>query len=213
MSSVFAVFCRMPRINCDIQPSAMRNRIMLIPPRRGRRGGVWLFADGGLFGVEVDELVEGALADGAECFAGVGAHAAVVGGSEHAFFAVTGAFVEAYAFYLRLYHILPLGAEIHLICDVFLPRFYFWTVYFGVAVLVFVGESAEAVAELMHYHGAEVAMVCCGECVVVVDASAAIFVGVGEDDEVFVHHTGYCVVHFLEACGGEVAVAIECAEV
>ena len=135
-----------------------------------------------LFGVEVDKLVDGALAYGAELFAGVGAHAAVFGGSEHAFVGVSGAFVEAYTFHLIFYHILPLGAEIHLIGDVFLPRFYFWTVYFGVAVLVFVGESAEAVAELMHYHGAEVAMVCCGKGVIVVDASAAIFVGVGEDD-------------------------------
>ena len=135
-----------------------------------------------LFGVEVDKLVDGALAYGAELFAGVGAHAAVFGGSEHAFVGVSGAFVEAYAFHLIFYHILPLGTEIHLIGDVFLPWLYFRAIYARVAVWVFVGESAEAVAELMYYHWAEVFVMCCGEGIVVVDASAAIFVGIGEDD-------------------------------
>ena len=166
-----------------------------------------------LFGVEIDKLVDSALAYGAELFAGVGAHAAVFGGSEHAFVGVSGAFVEAYAFHLILYHILPLGTEIHLIGDVFLPWLYFRAIYARVAVWVFVGESAEAVAELMHYHGAEVFVMCCGKGVIVVDASAAIFVGIGEDDKVLIHHSGYGVVHFLEACGGEIAVAVECAEV
>ena len=94
-----------------------------------------------------------------------------------------------------------------------LPRFHVGVVGFGVAVGVFVGKSAKAVTEFVHHNRGKLGVVGSGEGVVVVDSAAAIFVGVGKDDDVLVEHSGNGVVNAFHARGGEIAVAIECAEV
>ena len=78
-----------------------------------------------------------------------------------------------------------------------------------VAVGVFVGKSAEAVAELVDNHWAELLVLGGGECVAVIDAAAAVFRGIYQHDDVLVGHCHEVVVQLLEVESGEVAVAVE----
>ena len=67
--------------------------------------------------------------------------------------------------------------------------------------------------ELVHYDGLEVFVSRRGQVVGVVDATAAVGLGVDEDDDVFVGRAGQLVVHVAEVEGGEVAFAVEGVEV
>ena len=68
-------------------------------------------------------------------------------------------------------------------------------------------------SELVHYDRLEVGVVGSGQRVGVVDASTAIGIGIGQDDDVFVRNACQPVVDAFYAAGGEVTVRIEGAEV
>lgn len=91
-------------------------------------------------------------------------------------------------------HVGPLGIEGGEGRDVLLPGFYSVgeKVFHGIVVIVkiFVGKSAETMTELMNDNGPEKAVAGSSESVEIIYASAAIFVGVGKDDDVFVREIG-----------------------
>ena len=67
-----------------------------------------------------------------------------------------------------------------------------------IVVKVFIGEAGETVAEFMDDDGFELGMMRGGQRVGVVDTSAAVGVGVGEDDDVLVGEVGEYFMQLLE---------------
>lgn len=112
-------------------------------------------------------------------------------------------------------HVGPLGAEVGEGGDVLLPGFAAGNVVglVHVVVVVLVGQAGEAVAELVHHHGAEGAVAGGGERVAVVDASSAVVRRVGQYDDVLVGYAGKGVVQGAQPQGGEVARGVEGVEV
>ena len=153
------------------------------------------------------------MADRTKSFGGVGPHPAVLARAPDAFRLVAAAFDKAHD--SLVVKILPLALEVRFGGDVLLPRLDVRVVILNILVIVgiFIGQSAEAVAELVDDHRAEKFVVGGRECVGIVDASAAVSVSVGEDYDVFVRDSGEDVVHLEQVQGREVAVGIERVEV
>lgn len=180
-----------------------------------------------LFRIKLNQPAQGPLADGAEGRILVRAHAAVVRGAVQPPGRVGRPFVQAHLVHVEVVgwrgqrralgnHVLPLRGEVHARRHVLFPRLHVGRIrivhdIFVVEILV--GQSPEAVSELMHHHRAEVLVVRRGQRVRIVDASAAIFVRVGQHDDVLIVYPRQCVVQGLEVRGGQVAVGVERAEV
>ena len=192
---------------------------------------------GSVGGVEVDHVVDGLLADGAEDGSGVGAHAAVLCAAPDALALVAAALEEADALYgaaagasgareggeaaeeaaaeavrligddvavrengTRREHVLPFRREVGEGGNVGLPGLGVGVVHLDVLIVVevFVGEAGKAVAEFVDDDGFELGMMGGGQRVGVVDASAAVGVGVGEDDDMLVGEAGEHVMQLLD---------------
>ena len=177
-------------------------------------------------GVEIYQAADGPLAHGAESFALVGAHAAVLIGAIYAFGHIPCTFVHSDALGQRRLrrsghsgafgkHILPFFLKVAKGGKVLLPRLDMREieVAIGTVVGIFVAQPGKAVAELMHHHGTELGVVRGGEGIGVVDAAATVSVGVGQDDDVLIGNAGQQVVEVAHTERGEVTVGIERGEV
>lgn len=166
-----------------------------------------------LLGVESDDAFDGSLADWAEGLGGVGPHPAILARSPDTFRLVAAAFDEPHD--TLIVKILPLALEVRFGGDVLLPRLDVRVVIFNILVIVgvLIGQSAEAVAELVDHHRTEKLVMGGRERVGIVDASSTVSVSVSEDYDVLVRDSGKCVVHLEQVQGGEVAVGIERVEV
>lgn len=139
-----------------------------------------------LLGVEADDALNGSLADGAEGLGGVCPHAAILAWAPDAFRLVASAFYKPGN--TLVIKVFPFAAEISLRGDVLLPRLGVRVVILNelVVVGIFIGQSTEAVSELVDDNRTEKIVVGGRESVRIVDASAAVSVSVGEDYDVFV---------------------------
>ena len=107
--------------------------------------------------VEGDDVADRALADRAEGWGGVGAHAAVVDRTPDSVYLIAGTFEKTDSRGLCSNHVLPLGSEIDLGRDVLLPRLHISIIIYCLIALIsiLVGKSSERMAELMHHYRTE----------------------------------------------------------
>ena len=178
--------------------------------------------------VVVDDLAEGQVAGGTEVRRIVGAHAAVVASSVHALGEISAPFVETDGVLLLelsgrgkgralLDQVRPLAGEVLEVGDVLLPRLDLGSVFARCRcvafVEVFVRQTAEAMAELMHHHGQVPLVVRRGDEVRVVHTATAVDVAIGEDDQVLVGDTDEGIVDRLHTARRQIAVRVEGIEV
>ena len=123
----------------------------------------------------------------------IGAHSAIGTSAPHAFLKISASFDKCC--FTRIDEIRPLDTEVALGGYVRLPRLGVGKIHrVAVRVFIFVGKAAEAVAELVHHHRLEIFTVSIRQIIGVVDASATVFRGVDQHNDVFVRHACKCVV-------------------
>ena len=129
--------------------------------------------------IEVNDILQYALADIAKLRILVGAHATVGVSSVYSLERISSTLIES-GFTIFAYHVFPLAVEINLCGDALLPWLYVVRIHRNIFGLVgiFVGKSCKAMAKLMNHNRTMFWMVRHREVVGVEDSSATIFVGI-----------------------------------
>ena len=178
--------------------------------------------------VVVEDLIQPKTAGGAEVGGIIGAHTAVVARAVHTLRQISAPFVEPDGVLLLelrgrrhgrtlLDQVRPLTGEVLEVRDVLLPRLDLGSVFARCRCIafveVFVRQTAEAMAELMHHHGQVPLVVRRGDEVRVVHTATAVDVAIGEDDEVLIGDADEGIVDRLHTARRQIAVGVEGIEV
>ena len=109
-------------------------------------------------------------------------------------------------------HIFPFGGEVHPCCDILFPRFHIQRISVGhriILVKILVRESTETVSELMDDHRFEHGMMRSGQRVGIVDSSSAVYIRVGEDNNMLIGDSRQRIVDRFHPAGSQITFGIE----